>query len=268
MDTRKRPWKVWLRTKRLLPLLLIMATPGCTPTGSADATLLLQANQAYRTADFVGAERNSDQYLSAAGSGPNAAEAYYIRALSKIRRNQRSAARTDLNEGLSRQPHPDVRGRINAQLGHLSFDDQQYSLARSYYSAALKDLPPRSPSDDVLYHLAVAYQRDGQFQKAKPLFEQLVARFPASEWTPKARNKSQWTNPFFTIQCGAFVSRAAAQRSVSRLRSRGVDAALVSTGAPSSRHQLVCAGRYRTYNEAAGALHRIRRIQRDAFIVP
>jgi len=93
-------------------------------------------------------------------------------------------------------------------------------------------------------------------------------KFPRSTYANAAWRKSVWPNDYFTVQSGAFSSRAKADDAAQEWRNRGLSVSVSDKGESGSDLYRVHVGRYATYRAARTAWEDIRRTAPDAFIVP
>ncbi len=239
---------------------------GCDGATPQSVKQIEQAHAAYRAQRYDDTERLATQVAARAPDSPTAAEALYLRGLARLARGRKSEARNDFQAGLDRARRKDLVGLLHAQLGTMDYDAGAYARAADHFRAAESELPDRPPSDEMLVRYGVSLQRIGRMDEARRVFGRVVARYgnrPAGE---EARRKLDWKRDYFSIQCGAFSQEKLAYEAVQRLRTQGVSAE-VDTGYGASNY-IVLAGRYRTYDDASGALPAVRRAASDAFIVP
>lgn len=253
--------------ERLIIALFAVAVSGCASQPQPKIQQVDQARAAYEARRYDRCEKILTAYLRQNAMKPEAAEAYYVRGLSRIRSGNRSKAKRDIETGHRIARDNELKAMLAVQLGNFDFDDERYGRARDHYEGAVKHLPDGSPSDKALYRLAVSQFRVGQFREGRKSLAELIRRFPKSTLAPAANRIKNWDGEYFTIQCGAFNSQPRAQQAARSLRRSGFNAITVRDTNSTIRH-VVRVGKFRTYGEARKALDKVRRHQSDAFILP
>lgn len=252
---------------RLLPVLSTALVVGCGGPRAPHIRQIDQARVDYDAGRYNRCEKTLDAYIRRHPTATDAAEAYYLRGLGRIRQGHRASAKRDIQTAYNLARDRELKATIAVQLGNLDFDDERYAGARNHYTLALADLPSgEPPTDKALYRLAVSQFRLARFADGRATLSDLVRRFPNSPLAPPAKRLRNWPGDYFTVQCGAFSDRSRAQRSARRLRRHGFHALTLLD--PAANRHVVRVGRFRTYRSARTVLNRIRRYQPDAFILP
>jgi len=241
---------------------------GCSTLPSHAAERIKKADRAYRVRRYTVAEELLAPVIEAHSRTPDAAEAFYIRALCRLKAGRLVEAEGDLEQAKCLTRRNGLLDRVHAQLGNIEFDKGRYHRAVVYYEAAYDDLPNRPPKDRIGYQYGVSLQRVGHAAEARSVFGDVVTKYPRSPVAAQARRKAAWQHDSFFIQCGAYRKIAGAHQHASSLKNQGVDAIAVPEKGVSSRLYMVRVGPYRTYAAARGALPDVQRVQPDAFIIP
>ncbi len=249
-------------------VLTILTGLGCNELPKQAVHQLQQANQSYRNARYDQSERWSGQVIRAHPEKPDTAEAYYLRALARLKTKRRSLAEGDLLAASRRCGRPDLEVLICVQLGNMAFEDAKYARAASMYGRAGDELPTGMRADEVWYRHALSLQRSGRFTDAERAFRRLLRGHPTSGYAAAASAKLAWKHKYCTVQCGAFAQEDRARVAAAELRRRGIDSVSLAVRQWAELPYVVYAGRFRDYESAQSALSSIRRIQADAFVVP
>jgi len=254
---------------RRLVLLAVLAVVGMLSAcvgklPPAGVTLLKQINTSYRQNDYRGTVQKADEFLAAYGDTEAAGEAYYLRGLAYVSLRDHVRAWSDLERAVAAAHRSDLVPLAQVAMGNLAFEEGRLAQAAQHYQPVVADLPNDSPKDIVLFRLGVCYTRLGQWKSGRTWFSELIARFPASSLEPRARRYIAADG--FTVQCGAYLDLARAQRQVKDVGDRGLDARWVQD--PRMRYFLVQVGSFATYQEARAELANVLRVVPDALIVP
>ena len=241
---------------------------GCRDPSRGAAEQIRQADRAYRYAQYEKSDRIASSVISAHSEELVGAEARYLRGLSRLRQGDRQAAQNDFLAALRRCEHRPLEVLLWVQLGNLAFDEQRYETAARCYQHATGDLPANIPADKVWYRCGVSLQRSGDFTGAREAFARLLAEHPASLLASSARRKLAWRADHFSVQCGAFSTEESARLAARKLRQDGVKAGVTRRDLRTTLPYVVLTGRFRNFDAAELALADVRRVQRDAFIVP
>ena len=249
-------------------VVVLLAPAGCALLPSSAVRQVRLAHDAYRAREFARAAELVSPVIREHPSSPETAEALYLRALCNIRTHRRAAAGADLEKALLLSRRPELTALIRAQSGNLAFDDEEYAQAADVYRQAKDDLPPKPPTDQILYQYGVSLQRSGGFTDAKFAFADVFTRFPRSSYAAPARRKYKWRHTYFAVQCGAFTTVDLARELAQDLKVRGFEVAILREARGPSDLYIVRAGKHRTYAEAVQAAHALRSIVHDVYVVP
>ncbi len=245
-----------------------LALAGCDRLPASAVKQIRQGHDAYQRRNYAAAQQRLSPVISAHASKPDAAEAYYVRGLARLKAGQDGPARKDFLAGLRVTDRPELRALLNAQLGNLAYEANQYESAAGRYRQAQAQLPDRPPTDRVLLRYGISLQRCGRFREAKLVLADLLTRFPTGEAATEARRRAGWVGEHYAIQCGVYSKRANAEASARKLRGKGVDASAWRETRNGSTRYVVRSGRYSRRADAERALPRVRRFISDAFVVP
>ncbi|MGD0463009.1 MAG: SPOR domain-containing protein [Tepidisphaeraceae bacterium] len=183
--------------------------------------------QALESRQYDPAIRDADAVI-ASGDATDLAEAYYLRgyAIENRPKSDTAGALRDLAlardsyvSGLSHNPRPAVAVRLHAQLGNVSFYQNDYPAALREFDAAysLADEPQNKPL--ILYHMAVCEQRLGRFDDADRTFQRVQQEYPGSEYVPYARAR-QGIRGFY-VQVGAYSQLSDIEKAESAVAAAG-----------------------------------------------
>ena len=257
-----------------LRLALLSAAPivaGCTQLPPHMRQELVQADQAYNKGDIPGATKRLDSILLQYPIAVESAEAYYLRAMCRIKQGRSGDAMADLQQCVKLSSRNDLTGKAWAALGGIQQDMGQWGPAADSYRKALQNLPTTgSPgvTDQVLLRYGICLQRQGKWNEAREPFSTLIKRYPNSPFVEDARRRFSWKHQYFSIQCGAYTRPSQADGQLRKLRSALSEAWLEPEARFGRPMYVVYAGKYGTYAQAEGGLRNARRVTPEAFIVP
>ncbi len=183
--------------------------------------------QALEAKQYDPAIRDADAVI-AGGDSTDLAEAYYLRGYAIENRPKSDTAdavrdlalaRDSYVNGLSQNPRPAVAVRLHAQLGNVSFYQNDYSAALREFDAAygLTDDPQDKPL--ILYHMGVCEQRLGRFDDADRTFQRVQQDYPDSQYVAYARSR-QGIRGFY-VQVGAYSQLSDIEKAASAVAAAG-----------------------------------------------
>lgn len=241
---------------------------GCTVLPPHVRVQVVEADKSYRNNDYRGAEARLEPVLRDFPNHAESAEAYYIRALARVRMQRIPDAVADLEKAVKLSNRADLTGRANAALGGLYHDQGRYEPAAAALAQALRDLPEKPPADEVRYRLGVCLQRQGKWADARSAYSTLMHQFPGSRYAEDARRGFSWEHSFFSIQCGAFVNQSQAENLLRKVRSATSEVWVEPEARFGRPLHVVYAGKYATFAQAQDGLGAVRRAVPGAFVVP
>ncbi len=252
-------------------LLALTLNGGCVSGLSAAQRALLQDGRAaYLAGKWPAALDLSTRFIeSDAAEKPEAAEAYYVRAMSRAKLNDLPGANADAREALRRAKDAELRWKTHVFLGTLQYEAERWREAEAHFAAAAQAMPAAAPLDLVLFRLGVCRERLGDWGGARRAYEQLVATFRSGVHADAARRRIKVNADAYSIQCGAFARRENAERLVEALRAKGLSAGVrVDPREGSGTLFVVLVGRYASFDQARQALPGVQRHVSDAQVWP
>jgi len=232
---------------------------------------LVVADRDYAKGDTAAANKRLDSIILQYPIAVESAEAYYLRALCRIKQGKSGDALADLQQCVKLSSRSDLTGKAYAAMGGIQQDMGQWGPAAESYQKALQNLPkPGSPgpTDQVLLRYGMCLQRQGRWDEAREAFSTLINRYPNSPFVEDARRRFSWKHSYFSIQCGAFVRPSQADGLIRKLRSALSEAWIEPEARFGRPMYVVYEGKYGTYAQADGGLRTARHVTPEAFIVP
>jgi tetratricopeptide (TPR) repeat protein len=199
------------------------------------------------------------RFLNEVRDQPEIGEASYIRGMSYAQAGDRPAAYADLGRAAAMKTQSDTVWRASVVLGTLYFEDRHWNEAARHFHEALVRMPPEKPRDAVLYRMGLCQERMGRWSAARPYYSELLAKFPRSGFADGARRRLRQNAQNFAVQCGAFRTRAFAERRNAELRQKGLETYIQEVVRGKTPLYVVLAGRYTSYDEAVAAQRAIKR---------
>lgn len=235
---------------------------GCRQIDAKLADNIRRGDRHYREGNLIGAEQVLTAALQMDSTGPAAAEAYYLRGLTRLKRRQTRQAEADFLCAVALAKRKDLKADCHVCLGSIAYGRGNFEGAYEHYRASAKHLPPVSPSDRVLYRLGESAQRLGKWREGRKYLGKVIRDFPHSETARLARKRVGYD--FFTIQAGAFRKRAGVRSRLADLRRAG----LAARSTANSDLQIVYVGKYSDFELARASLDKVKQVVPDARIVP
>jgi TolA-binding protein len=253
----------------MVPLVLLSAmVGGCVGAiPAADAKVLTDANAAYQGGDDKSAVQLSAQFIQMHPQAPEAAEAYYIRGLARLRMGLTPDARDDFNAALGLTKRADLTAQIHLALADMSYKANDMATASTHYQAALAGIPQgQEPADRGAFYLGCALQRLGQWPDADVMFHRVMHFFESGSLAKLAEDRAGATK--WSIQAGAYDNAAAADELVAKLKATGISARQDRQARGGKLLRLVRVGSFPTYDAAAAELPKVAAACQEAFLVP
>jgi tetratricopeptide (TPR) repeat protein len=197
-------------------------------TGDPQSQQQLDASkQALQAQQYDPAIRSADAAI-ASNDSAELAEAYYLRGYAIENRPKADTAdairdlalaRESYVNGLTHDPGPAVAGHLHAQLGNVTFYQDDYSTALREFDAAypLASEPGNKPL--ILYHMGICEQRLGRFDDADRTFQRVVQEYPGGEYGPYAQARIGVRG--FYVQVGAYSQPSDIQKAAKAVASAG-----------------------------------------------
>jgi len=258
-----------LRCYRALVLLsAFYALSGCATLPEGERRALVQASDMYSRGQIASAEARLDRMIKDYDQTKEIAEAYYLRALCRIRRRQDLNAAKDFERAIQKSKRKDLSALCRASLAALAYKQGKWERAAEIYAKAIPDLPNRPPTDVILYCTGLSMQRIGKWKEAAYQFGRILRKFRDRPIASDARRMAGWKHEYYSIQFGAYKNADNAADIVRSYRKRNLDAVQEYLPRGVGSLWVVRSGIYPTYSEAQVALRSARKIESGAIIIP
>ena len=251
-------WGVWALVSGL----------GCEGALTPQGRELLQSGyDLYEAGEDAATISKLDEFLSANARSSRADEAFYLRGMAKLRRNDPSAAKSDLKKAVSSTRNKRLLAKGRVGLGDIAFADGDMDVAARMYRGALTH-PERSDelTGHAHYRLGCVLQRQGRWADADVHFDRVLYLFPGTELSRRAARRTHCVT--WTIPTAVFRKRSLADADAKTIVIQNLSPhieAMILDG------QLVFAvqvGRFGTYEEAIAALDEVRKVRENVSVVP
>jgi len=241
---------------------------GCTEPLSPEARqLLVDSKAAYDGGDDAAVLQKTSAFLAEHANAGEADVAFYFRGLSKYRLRDSSGAMSDLKEAFTRTNRREIQLGSAKALGDLAFESGDAVWAEDMYYQALQYADPaRKPTDEIRYRLGCVLQRKGDWSEADRQFDLVLHLFAGSPSAQRAERRARCLA--WTVQTGVYARRDAALAEAKRLGAAKLPAAAKPLTYGGTLRFHVQIGTYKTWSEAGAALPGIRRLRKDAILVP
>ena len=249
-------------------VLLVAGLIGCGPRSGQPRVTLADGRVAYEREQYHLAIERLSEFLQQQPERPEAARARYIRGMAQALIGQRVQAYGDLEEAYHLAGDDRTAWSAAAVIGVLHFEDHHWGAAERSFEVAIKRMPTVAPQDALLYRLGLCRERTGQWADAQRAYRAIQERFPHGVYAGQARRRTQMNADHFAVQCGAFTNRKNAESLVTQLRDAKLDAYVHTEQRGREVFQVVLVGHYASYDEAVGALARVRGYLPQAVLWP
>jgi tetratricopeptide (TPR) repeat protein len=260
------------RALSLPGLIFAVSIGGCASPPRADKPpehpLLVEGEQKYLAGDREGALACYRGYRQGFGPSPHCADAWYWEGVILLEKGDARAAAHAFEECARSPRTPFFATMAEAGIGDAAFVEDRFADAIAAYQRALDKRCPDARIDYVLYRLAVAHQRAGEWALGRSCYETLLRDYPRSPLALRAKERLSWPNQGYYLQIAALPDEARARSVSDFLLTRGIPAKVVKGGAPDAPW-LVWIGGYTRYSEARGAMPEIARLcGREPVLLP
>lgn len=228
--------------------LLLLALTACKTTQEAQQAKLNDGFSSYTVRNFDAAEKSADEFISKAPNDPDADEAYYLRGISRLGREDKKGAAEDLRTAISKSDRNDLKAKAHRALGDLAFDQQNWPEAVRQYQNAMKYLPAEKLVPIVVFRVGSALQAQGKWSESRQYFLQVLKLETEAFW--KERATARLKADSYSLQFGAFRDTTNAAQTAKTLRAQGLDPHIVNEVRDGQLMFFVRSGEFNTYDEA------------------
>ncbi len=224
---------------------------------ASDPKTLQDGFNKYSTQQVGEAQLIADTYIRANPNASDLDQAYYLRGISRMTLGNRTGAAEDLHLALTKTTRADLRSKAYRALGDMAYDQQQWTDAITNYTLGLDNLT-LAPSAVTYfnYRIGAALQCRGEWTKAVPWFEKVVATRDDATLHDRAVHRMYAKS--FALQYGAFLDQAGAQALQAQLRAANIATVITSEVRADTRlWYLVQSGAYPNWAEAAIARNQV-----------
>ena len=233
----------------LLAALAVVAA-GCArgPLGKESLETFRAGHASFQQGDYGAAERQFGEVVRRNPTSWALSEVCYFRGLARLQLGRREDAKKDFRRGATLYGRELTQVYSAVALANMEFEEGGDATAVHLYRQALDHPVKGLPVDGVLYRLGVSLQRLGRWREADEVLARLISAHGGSAWVGAARRRFQATH--FTIQVGAFADPRNARALGEKVGSEGLPVSVSVVAAGGKTLHAVCAGRFRTHQEA------------------
>ena len=192
----------------------------------------------------------------------------YLEGLSAFKLRQLDRSRAVLTQLISRHPKSPWLAQAWMALGdswRIAGEDER---ALSIYESLLRDPSSKALRPQIRFSIAKAQRRLGRWESSKQTLSSLVQKTPSLGEAREAQRILQKSEFHFSIQVGAFASRANANRLRAELSRRGYETQIRRTSTQGRILHRVRVGRFASQQEAKVTQRRLLREGFPTQIVP
>lgn len=203
-------------------LLVAAALAGCQGATGPAPVELETATATYLAGDNDEAVRLYTGFLGRNPHSPFAPQAYLGRGNAYYRLAKYPQAEADFRQAAGSARDTSVKAQATLGLAHALFAQNRYPAAEKTYRRVLKNYTGIVASDEVMYRLGMALARQSKWDEAAARLNEVVAKWPSGEFARRASAKiASVMERSFTVQVGAFTSKALADKKAAELVAGG-----------------------------------------------
>jgi len=246
--TCRRPWG-WT-TLVLLLLAGCQSQPGTdnTPPSSLEEAQRLKASGKYDEA--LAAAR---QYLAQQPNGTNCSDALLLAGECEMELTQYDNAQRDFQEAQIKPRNKTISAQAKFGMGQAAFARDEYTDAIRSYEAALQTDTNSLNAPKTLYKLGLSYIRNSNWGEGRRRLREVTEKYAGAPEAELASEILDMRRDVFVLKCDSFSNTAAAQKQISQLQTKGVQARVVPITRSGRTLQSVQTGNYPRYDEARRA---------------
>lgn len=268
-----------------LPVFLLA---GCASTDSArinDAPDLLQsARKAYLkgvedrdrtdTEQLRIARKRARSFLERSPNDQQAAEALYLIAQVEYQfENQKNVLRA-VDQGLQRVERADLKAALLLLSGRAHGERGETEDALSAYQSAHELMEKYTGSSNRINRAELQYRwanmlvRSGAFDRAKNLYQTILAEFTDSAYADRARGKLRFMKDHYSVQLGLFRQKDNALSLRRKLKRNGHDAYVLTKETRNGTLYSVRLGKFNQRGKAEQLAERLKQQGYDVIVKP
>ena len=179
------PFRALVAAAAVATLYGCAAVPPREPLPTKHPSTFFDAQRAFLGGDYESAATKFD----ASGKeqpGLSAEAAYWI-GVCRLKQGQLNKAEGEFRRCLANKPGPTLELKARTGIGQSYQQRAQYSQAIKTYEQVLHSNSRYIERDLVSYNLGVCLVKSGDSARGRTVLQEVVARFPKSQWAPSAR---------------------------------------------------------------------------------
>jgi len=252
--------------------LVLICCSSCTwfaKTGPPSDPLYTQATKQFLNQDYPSAISAYTKYIESNRGSAGVAEAYYGRGMCYFAQGNATAARVDFDRCMRKTDDKELQASVLPRIGECYMREEKFHKAEEVYRRLLKKYQIVANKDDVLYLLGVACLRQAHWDEAEDYLGQVIRNYPYSSRKTLAQEKMPGVDRFFSVQAGAYQTRAKAEEVRRNLERRGFNAFVRTISRAGTTYYCVRSGRFSSWSEVKRYAERLRAAGvRDVMKVP
>jgi TolA-binding protein len=240
-----------------------------TPRGPVNDPVYQSAEASYLSQDYTTAVRTYTQFIESHPLSPYASDACYWRGMACLQLNDYERAAADFQKALEDPRDRMIHAQALYHLGQGAGLCGDFRTSERAYRKLLQQFPTAFPADEITYSLALACMRQGRWDEADAYFRRIVKQYPQSSCRGLAEEKLASKDHFFSVQVGAFGSRAASEASQRQLKAAGFPSFIRVVVRQGVTYHCMRTGSFKTWEAARECRNRVAAAGfREAAVVP
>ncbi len=232
-------------------LILLLGLASCQVAPPSQQSKLDAGFRQYTQRKFDVSEQAADAYIKKYPRDPDVDEAYYLRGISRLGRDNQQGASEDLLAAIKKSDRNDLKAKAYRGLGDIAFDQDQWAKAVEYYRASVKLLPTEAYAPVMIYRTGAALQAQGKWADSRPYFQQVIQSNCEQFWKDRAAVRLR--AEFYSLQFGAYRDASNASQAAHVLRRQKIDPYVINEVRDGQLMFFVRYGKFKTYDAADDA---------------
>lgn len=257
----------------LLVWLLILtgcpAAPPVTDTSFLQDENFRQAEKYFLEANYREAINYYQKFLKSHPAGPFQARVYYRLGICHLTEAKYDLALDLFKLGLERADDITLKGQIQAKIATTYMYKKDYPSAIRWYKKVLAGDTRHLPQDELLYYLAIALIRTGEWRKGYDYLQEVITLDPKSNYAEGARTILALPANTFVVQLGKYRHKEYALKDLEYFqRDKGIEASLEILTLEGKETYFIWAGRFSNWRRAKTKADEIMGLGVDAIVLP
>lgn len=254
----------------ILWIIILIGCPGIPPRGPYPEDInFKEADEDFLTGNYQSALSHYESFIQTYPASSYRVDALYRMGLCYLGLGQYDKAGETLSMALDKKPSASFKANILSALARVCLFKKEYAPAVIYYKKAMAIKENELPHDEIIFNLATALMRSGQWQEGTDYFKGLINQYPDSRFSGAAKERLYMPPNTFIVQLGRYENKENAQQALAELKTdKGIEASLKTMLIDTDELYFIWAGRFSSWADALKKAEEIQAKGVDVLIVP